>query len=57
MRRDVDVRMRVARKQLTEHAADLAVGLAADRARQTITDADQARLIDRYASQVKDIHG
>ena len=57
MERDVDMRMRVAKKQLTEHAADLAVTLAADRARQTITDADQARLIERYASQVKDING
>jgi F-type H+-transporting ATPase subunit b len=57
MHRDVDVRVRVARQALTEHAADLAVGLAADRVRQTITDADQARLIDRYATQVKDIHG
>jgi F0F1-type ATP synthase membrane subunit b/b' len=57
MQRDVDVRVRVARKALAEHAADLAVGLAAERVRQTITDADQARLVDRYASQVKDIHG
>ena len=57
MQRDVDVRVRVARKALAEHAADLAVGLAADRVRQTITDADQARLIDRYAADVKDIHG
>ena len=57
MQRDVDVRVRVARKALAEHAADLAVGLAADRVRQTITDADQARLIDRYTTQVKDIHG
>ena len=57
MQRDVDVRIRVARKALAEHAADLAVGLAAEHVRQTITDADQARLIDRYAVQVKDIHG
>jgi F0F1-type ATP synthase membrane subunit b/b' len=57
MRRDVDVRVRVARKALAEHTADLAVGLAADRVRQTITEADQARLIDRYTDQVKDIHG
>ncbi len=57
MQRDVDVRVRVARKALAAQAADLAVGLAAERVRQTITDADQARLIDRYASQVKDIHG
>lgn len=57
MQRDVDVRVRVARKALAEHAADLAVGLAADRVRQTITDVEQTRLIDRYTAQVKDIHG
>jgi F-type H+-transporting ATPase subunit b len=57
MQRDVDVRVRVARKALAEHAADLAVGLAADRVRHTITDADQVRLIDRYTAEVKDIHG
>jgi F-type H+-transporting ATPase subunit b len=57
MQRDLDVRVRVAKQGLTEHAADLAVTLAAERVRQAITDADQARLVDRYASQVKDIHG
>jgi len=57
MQRDVDMRVRVAQKMLTERAADLAVTLAAQRVRETITDADQQRLIDRYAAQVKDIHG
>jgi F0F1-type ATP synthase membrane subunit b/b' len=57
MQRDVDMRVRVARKMLTERAADLAVTLAAQRVKDTITDADQQRLIDRYAAQVKDIHG
>lgn len=57
VQRDIDVRVRVARKQLTADAADLAVKLAADRVRSTITDADQARLIDRYTTEVKDIHG
>jgi F0F1-type ATP synthase membrane subunit b/b' len=57
VQRDIDVRLRVARKQLAEDAADLAVQLAADRVRSTITEADQARLVDRYATQVKDIHG
>ena len=57
MDRDVAVRVRLAKQSLTEHAADLAVALAADRIKQTITDADQARLVDRYAAQVKDIHG
>ena len=42
---------------LTERAADLAVTLAAERVKETITDADRARLIDRYTAQVKDIHG
>jgi F0F1-type ATP synthase membrane subunit b/b' len=57
MQRDVDMRVRVAQKMLTERAADLAVTLAAQRVRETITDADQQRLIDRYTAQVKDIHG
>jgi F0F1-type ATP synthase membrane subunit b/b' len=57
VQRDIDVRVRVARKQLAADAADFAVQLAADRVRATITDADQARLIDRYTSEVKDIHG
>jgi F-type H+-transporting ATPase subunit b len=57
VQRDIDVRLRVARKQLAEDAADLAVQLAADRVRATITDAEQTRLVDRYATQVKDIHG
>lgn len=57
MQRDVDIRVRVAKKMLTERAADLAVTLAAQRVKDTITDADQQRLIDRYTDQVKDIHG
>jgi F-type H+-transporting ATPase subunit b len=57
MQRDVDIRVRVAKKMLTERAADLAVTLAAQRVKETMTDADRARLIDRYTAQVKDIHG
>jgi F0F1-type ATP synthase membrane subunit b/b' len=57
VQRDIDVRVRVARKRLAEDAADLAVQAAGERIRSTITDADQARLLDRYATQVKDIHG
>jgi F0F1-type ATP synthase membrane subunit b/b' len=34
------------------HAADLAVGVATERIRQTITDEDQKRLIDRYVNQL-----
>jgi len=57
MERDVAVRVRLAKQSLAEHTADLALALATDRLKQTMTDADQARLVDRYASQVKDIHG
>ena len=57
MQRDVDLRVRVAKKMLTERAADLVVTLAAQRVKETITDADQQRLVDRYTTQVKDIHG
>ena len=33
-------------------AADLAVAVASERVRTTITDADQVRLVDRYLVQV-----
>lgn len=54
MRREIAMRLRVARRDLTEHAARLAVNVAEARIRQTITPADQMRLIDRYASQLKE---
>ena len=51
-RREIDMRMRVARRELTEHAAALAVGVAEQRIRRAITADDQIRLVDRYASQL-----
>jgi F0F1-type ATP synthase membrane subunit b/b' len=51
-RRDIDIQLRVARKQLLEQAASLAVSLTRDRVQREITPDDQARLIDRYASEV-----
>jgi ATP synthase F0 subunit b len=56
-RREVEIQVRLAKRSLTEHAANLAVQLASDRIERTITPDDQARLIDRYVAGVKEIHG
>lgn len=52
-RREIDVQVRLAKRALTEHAANLAVKLATDRIATGMTDADQDRLVDRYLEQVK----
>jgi ATP synthase F0 subunit b len=52
-RRDIDLQVRLAKHELTEHAADLALQLAGDRIAKETTPADQARLVDRYLEQVK----
>lgn len=52
-RRELDVRLRVAQRELVEHAANLAIGLATERVKQAVTPADQARLVDRYLEQVR----
>ena len=51
-RREIDMRLRIARRELTEHAAVLAVGVAETRIRRAITPEDQIRLVDRYSSQL-----
>ena len=51
-RREIDMRLRVARRELTEHAARLAVSVAEQRIKRSITPEDQLRLVDRYASQL-----
>ena len=51
--REIEQRTRVARRELIEHAASLAVGVAKTKIRAQITDADQARLVDRYLTEVK----
>ena len=53
-RREIDMRMRIARRELTEHAAKLAVDVAETRIKRTITPDDQLRLVDRYASQLRE---
>jgi F-type H+-transporting ATPase subunit b len=52
--REIDTRLRMARRQLTEHAAGLAIQIAEERIKRTITPEDQLRLVDRYATQLRD---
>jgi F-type H+-transporting ATPase subunit b len=52
-RREIDMRIRVARRDLLELTADRAVSVARERIAQSITADDQARLVDRYAAQMK----
>jgi len=51
-RKQIDVQVRMAKRQLTEHAANLAVDLATRTVEQDTTTDDHTRLVDRYVSQV-----
>ena len=53
-RREIDLQVRLAKKEILEHAADLSVQLATERIKKEVTPEDQARLVDRYLSQVKE---
>ena len=48
------MRLRMARRELTEYAAALAVSVAQERIKSTITPDDQLRLVDRYTTQLKE---
>ncbi len=52
-RREIDLQVKIAERDLVAHAADLAVGVAADRIRKNINDDDQKRLVDRYVQQMR----
>jgi F-type H+-transporting ATPase subunit b len=52
-RREIDLQLRIAQRELVEHASNLAVALATDRIKTNITPDDQTRLVDRYLQQVK----
>src|SRR5262249_38334328 len=52
-RRDIEMRLGVARRELLELTAARAVSIARARIATSITPEDQARLVDRYASQLK----
>lgn len=52
-KREVERHAQIAERQLLQRAGELAVNLATDRVKRAITDADQARLVDRYLEQVR----
>lgn len=52
-RREIDLQLRLAKRELVEHTANLAVQLAGDRLQHQITPADQNRLVDRYLDTVQ----
>jgi F-type H+-transporting ATPase subunit b len=52
-RREIELQLRAAERELLKQAADLSVGLAADRIKKTITEEDQKRLVDRYLVQMQ----
>ncbi len=52
-RREIELQVRVAERELVSHAADLAVGVASERIKASITSEDQQRLVDRYVTQLR----
>ena len=56
-RREIDVQLRIAKRELVEHTADLAVQLAADRLQHQLRSDDQERLVYRYLDQVRGKEG
>jgi F-type H+-transporting ATPase subunit b len=52
-RREIELQVRLAKKEILEHAADLSVQLATERIKKEVTPDDQSRLVDRYLDQVK----
>lgn len=53
-RREIETRLRIARRELTELGAQLAVQVAEQRIKRTITPDDQLRLVDRYTAQLRE---
>jgi F-type H+-transporting ATPase subunit b len=53
-RREIEMQLRLARRELTEHAAQLAIEIAGERIRHSITPDDQLRLVDRYTAQLRE---
>ena len=51
-RREIATRLRLARRELTAHAAGLAITVAEERIKRSITPDDQLRLVDRFTSQL-----
>ena len=53
-RREIEVRLQTAQRELSDHAAELALTLAKQRLAREMTPADHTRLVDRYVDQVKE---
>lgn len=53
-RREIDVRLQAAQRDLSDHAATLALQLAEQRLGRDMSPADHTRLVDRYVQQVKE---
>ncbi len=53
--REIDMHLRVARRELVEFTATQAVGVASDRIKRSITPEDQARMLDRYSAQLQEL--
>jgi len=51
-RREIDLQLRAAERDLIRRAAELTVGLASDRIRKTITDEDRIRLVEQYLAHL-----
>ncbi|MBU22037.1 MAG: hypothetical protein CL476_02885 [Acidobacteria bacterium] len=51
--RELDLHLRIAKRDLTQHAAALATQVAAQQIKDHLTEADQLRLVDRYVDQVQ----
>ncbi len=52
-RREIELQVRLAKKAILDHAADVSVQLATERIKKETTPADQDRLVDNYLTQVK----
>jgi len=52
-RREIDLQVKIAERDLLNHAADLAIGVASERIAKSITDEDQKRLVDRYVQLLR----
>jgi F-type H+-transporting ATPase subunit b len=51
-RREIELQLRAAERDLVKRAAELTVSLASDRIKRAITDEDQQRLVDEYLAQM-----
>jgi F-type H+-transporting ATPase subunit b len=53
-RREIEVRLQAAQRELSDHAATLALQLAEQKLTREMTAGDHTRLVDRYVHQVKE---